>query len=184
MSKTCGRKSDDTTTKSIIELWPRVYWCQCTYGHHKAVALWPQLWSAASIVKAADWSCGHKVVGACRGGNSRTCWWTPAVRDAVKLKEFYRTFLAFGTPNAAGRCTGRSSGAQLWLNLGFGRSNVVLVQAVDQWTSSTPSAGSLRVHGSLPNQSTCALWTWRRHSTVSLWESCGGFTGSTGYRTP
>ncbi|KAK0143194.1 Craniofacial development protein 2 [Merluccius polli] len=58
----------------------------------------------ASIVKAADQSCGCKVVGACRGGNSRTCWWTPAVRDAVKLKkESYRTFLACGTPEAAGR---------------------------------------------------------------------------------
>ena len=46
----------------------------------------------ASIVKAADQSCGRKVVGACRGGNSRTRWWTPAVRDAVKLKkESYRT---------------------------------------------------------------------------------------------
>ncbi|KAK0132160.1 hypothetical protein N1851_033046 [Merluccius polli] len=28
VSKTCGRKSDDTTTKSIIELRPRVSWCQ------------------------------------------------------------------------------------------------------------------------------------------------------------
>ncbi|KAK0144605.1 Craniofacial development protein 2 [Merluccius polli] len=58
----------------------------------------------ASIVKAADRSCGRKVVGACRGGNSRTRWWTPVVRDAVKLKkESYRTFLACGTPEAAGR---------------------------------------------------------------------------------
>ncbi|KAK0151763.1 Craniofacial development protein 2 [Merluccius polli] len=58
----------------------------------------------ASIVKAADQSCGRKVVGACRGGNPRTRWWTPAVRDAVKLKkESYRTFLACGTPEAAGR---------------------------------------------------------------------------------
>ncbi|KAK0139279.1 LINE-1 reverse transcriptase [Merluccius polli] len=57
----------------------------------------------ASIVKAADRSCGRKVVGACHGGNSRTRWWTPAVRDAVKLKESYRTFLACGTPEAAGR---------------------------------------------------------------------------------
>ena len=56
-----------------------------------------------SIVKAADRSCGHKVVGACHGGNSRTHWWTLAVRDAVKLKEPYRTFLACGTPEAAGR---------------------------------------------------------------------------------
>ncbi|KAK0145690.1 hypothetical protein N1851_015412 [Merluccius polli] len=54
--------------------------------------------------EGADQSCGRKVVGACRGGNSRTRWWTPAVRDAVKLKkESYRTFLACGTLEAAGR---------------------------------------------------------------------------------
>uniref|UniRef100_A0A674MR17 Voltage-dependent L-type calcium channel subunit alpha n=1 Tax=Takifugu rubripes TaxID=31033 RepID=A0A674MR17_TAKRU len=41
-------------------------------------------------------------------------------------------------------------------------------------------AGSSRVHGSLPNQSTCVLWTWRRHSTVSLGGSCGGFSESMG----
>ncbi|TWW53254.1 hypothetical protein D4764_0018210 [Takifugu flavidus] len=41
----------------------------------------------ASIVEAADRCCGRKVVGACRGGNARTRWWTPAVRDAVKLKK-------------------------------------------------------------------------------------------------
>ncbi|KAI3358099.1 hypothetical protein L3Q82_003107 [Scortum barcoo] len=39
---------------------------------------------------------------------------------------------------------------------------------VEHWTSSIPSTGCLRVYGSLPNQSTCALWIWRRHSTVSL----------------
>nr|XP_049578940.1 vacuolar protein sorting-associated protein 4A isoform X1 [Syngnathus scovelli]XP_049578941.1 vacuolar protein sorting-associated protein 4A isoform X1 [Syngnathus scovelli]XP_049578942.1 vacuolar protein sorting-associated protein 4A isoform X1 [Syngnathus scovelli]XP_049578943.1 vacuolar protein sorting-associated protein 4A isoform X1 [Syngnathus scovelli]XP_049578944.1 vacuolar protein sorting-associated protein 4A isoform X1 [Syngnathus scovelli]XP_049578945.1 vacuolar protein sorting- len=56
----------------------------------------------ASIVEAADRSCGRKVVGACRGGNPRTRWWTPAVRDAVKLKkESYRAVLACGTPEAA-----------------------------------------------------------------------------------
>ncbi|TWW55998.1 hypothetical protein D4764_09G0010480 [Takifugu flavidus] len=32
----------------------------------------------ASIVEAADRCCGRKVVGACRGGNARTRWWTPA----------------------------------------------------------------------------------------------------------
>ncbi|TWW57341.1 hypothetical protein D4764_07G0000600 [Takifugu flavidus] len=58
----------------------------------------------ASIVEAADRCCGHKVVGACRGGNARTRWWTPAVRDAVKLKkESYRALLACGTPEAADR---------------------------------------------------------------------------------
>nr|XP_049618390.1 uncharacterized protein LOC125993656 isoform X2 [Syngnathus scovelli] len=45
-----------------------------------------------------------EVVGACRGGNPRTRWWTPAVRDAVKLKkESYRAVLACGTPEAADR---------------------------------------------------------------------------------
>ncbi|TWW78139.1 R2 Retrovirus-related Pol polyprotein from type I retrotransposable element [Takifugu flavidus] len=58
----------------------------------------------ASIVEAADRCCGFKVVGACRGGNARTHWWTPAVRDAVKLKkESYRALLACGTPEAADR---------------------------------------------------------------------------------
>ncbi|TWW73438.1 hypothetical protein D4764_15G0008320 [Takifugu flavidus] len=64
----------------------------------------------ASIVDAADRCCGSKVVGACHGGNARTCWWTPAgsgiatVRDAVRLKkELYRALLACGTPEAADR---------------------------------------------------------------------------------
>ncbi|TWW70386.1 hypothetical protein D4764_18G0011920 [Takifugu flavidus] len=56
----------------------------------------------ASIVEAADRCCGRKVVGACCGGNARTRWWTPAVRDAVKLKkESYRALLACGTPEPA-----------------------------------------------------------------------------------
>ncbi|KAI3356046.1 hypothetical protein L3Q82_017315, partial [Scortum barcoo] len=43
---------------------------------------------SASIVDAAVRSCGtHKVSGACRGGNPRTRWWTPEVRDAVRLKK-------------------------------------------------------------------------------------------------
>ena len=47
-------------------------------------------------------SCGRKVSGACRGGNPQTWWWTPEVRDAVKLmKESYRAWLAWGTPEAA-----------------------------------------------------------------------------------
>ena len=58
----------------------------------------------ASIAEAADRCCGRKVVGVCRGGNTRTRWWTPAVRGAVKLKkESYRAFLACGTPEAADR---------------------------------------------------------------------------------
>ncbi|KAL7866069.1 hypothetical protein SRHO_G00113160 [Serrasalmus rhombeus] len=58
----------------------------------------------SSIVEAADCSCGRKVVGACRGSNPRTRWWTPQVRDAVKLKkESYWAWLACGTPEAADR---------------------------------------------------------------------------------
>ncbi|KAI3371490.1 hypothetical protein L3Q82_024076 [Scortum barcoo] len=48
--------------------------------------------------------------------------------------------------------------------LGFRRNNAVFVLVVEHWTSSIPSTGCLRVYGSLPNQSTCALWIWRRHS--------------------
>ncbi|KAI3361516.1 hypothetical protein L3Q82_013666, partial [Scortum barcoo] len=56
---------------------------------------------SASIVDAAVRSCGRKVSGACRGGNPRTRWWTPEVRDAVRLKkESYWTMLACGTPDA------------------------------------------------------------------------------------
>ncbi|XP_076740219.1 uncharacterized protein LOC143418639 [Maylandia zebra] len=50
----------------------------------------------------------------------------------------------------------------------------------EHWTSSLSSPGYLRVHGSLPNQSTCVLWTWRRHSTVSLGVSCGRCCGNMG----
>uniref|UniRef100_A0A8C5HIH4 Reverse transcriptase domain-containing protein n=1 Tax=Gouania willdenowi TaxID=441366 RepID=A0A8C5HIH4_GOUWI len=58
----------------------------------------------ASVAEAADRCCGRKVVGACRGGNTRTRWWTPGVRDAVKLKkESYRAFLTCGTPETADR---------------------------------------------------------------------------------
>ncbi|KAI3364790.1 hypothetical protein L3Q82_000917 [Scortum barcoo] len=59
---------------------------------------------SASIVDAAVRSCGRKVSGACRGGNPRTRWWTPEVRDAVRLKkESYRAMLACGTPDAVDR---------------------------------------------------------------------------------
>ncbi|XP_051936003.1 uncharacterized protein LOC127610201 [Hippocampus zosterae] len=331
----------------------------------------------ASIVEAANLSCGRKVVGACRGGNPRTRWWTPAVRDAVKLKkESYRAFMACGTPEAADgyrlakrtaasvvaeaktraweefgeameadfrtasrkfwstirrlrrgkQCTtntvysgdgalltstrdvvnrwaeyfedllnstntpsleeaepgdsevgspisvvevtdvvkkllgGKAPGVDeirpeflkaldvvglSWLtrlcniawstgrvpldwqtgavvplfkkgdrsvpttegshssaslvrsiqgcwrggsvrksSLRLSRSSVVFVPAVEQWTSSTPLAGSLRVCGNSPNQSTCVLWTWRRRLTVSLGEFCGGCFVGMGYRTP
>ncbi|KAK3565371.1 hypothetical protein QTP86_007107 [Hemibagrus guttatus] len=57
---------------------------------------------SSSIVDADIRSCGRKVSGAGRGGNPRTQWWTPEVRDAVKLKkESYQAWLAQGTPEAA-----------------------------------------------------------------------------------
>ena len=56
----------------------------------------------ASIVETADRCCGRKVVGACGGGNAGTNWWTPAVRNAVRLKkESNQALLACGTPKAA-----------------------------------------------------------------------------------
>ena len=55
----------------------------------------------ASIAKAAVASCGQKVLGASRGGNPRTPWWTVVVREAVRLKkEAYRGMLSRGTPEA------------------------------------------------------------------------------------
>uniref|UniRef100_A0AAV2JL93 ribonuclease H n=1 Tax=Knipowitschia caucasica TaxID=637954 RepID=A0AAV2JL93_KNICA len=57
---------------------------------------------SASIADAAARSCGRKVSGAGPGGNPRTRWWTPALRDAVRLKkESYRAMMVRGTPEAA-----------------------------------------------------------------------------------
>ena len=53
----------------------------------------------ASIVEAADRCCDRKGVGACRGSNIRTRWWTPALRDAVRLKK--ESYWACGTPETA-----------------------------------------------------------------------------------
>lgn len=62
--------------------------------------------------------------------------------------------------------------------------NVFFVPVVEHWTSSIPSTGCLRAHGSLPNQSSCALWTCRRQSTVSLTAFCGRWFRSIGFETP
>ena len=40
----------------------------------------------ASIAEAAAGSCGLKVIGTSRGGNPRTPWWTPVVREAVSTE--------------------------------------------------------------------------------------------------
>ncbi len=52
----------------------------------------------ASIVEVAARSYGQKAVGACCGSNLRTCWWTPAVKEAVKP---FWAWLAQGSPEAA-----------------------------------------------------------------------------------
>ena len=58
----------------------------------------------ASIAEAAAGSCGLKVIGTSRGGNPRTPWWTPVVREAVGLKkEAFRDMLSQGTPEAVAR---------------------------------------------------------------------------------
>ncbi|KAI3377131.1 hypothetical protein L3Q82_000324 [Scortum barcoo] len=61
---------------------------------------------SASIVDAlAIRSCGRKVsLVPVVAGNPNPWWWTPEVRDAVRLKkESYRTMLACGTPGAVDR---------------------------------------------------------------------------------
>ncbi|KAI3372053.1 hypothetical protein L3Q82_006916 [Scortum barcoo] len=45
------------------------------------------MFSASIVDCAAVRSCGRKVSGACRGGNPRTRWWTPKVRDACQAEE-------------------------------------------------------------------------------------------------
>ncbi|XP_068186274.1 trace amine-associated receptor 13c-like [Antennarius striatus] len=50
----------------------------------------------------------------------------------------------------------------------FRRNKAVIVLVAEHGTSSTLSIECSRVHGSLPKQSTCVLWIWRRHSIVSL----------------
>ena len=44
----------------------------------------------ASIAEATAVSYGLRVSGSSRGGNPRTPWWTPVVREAVRLKEAFR----------------------------------------------------------------------------------------------
>lgn len=56
----------------------------------------------------------------------------------------------------------------------FRRKKVVFFCIIKHWTSCLSSRGYLRVHRSLLNQSTCVLWTWRRHLSMFLGVSCGG----------
>uniref|UniRef100_A0A8C5CRJ5 Reverse transcriptase domain-containing protein n=1 Tax=Gadus morhua TaxID=8049 RepID=A0A8C5CRJ5_GADMO len=55
----------------------------------------------ASIAEAAVASCGLRVLGSSRGGNPRTPWWTPVVREAVRLKkEAFRDMISWRTPDS------------------------------------------------------------------------------------
>jgi len=55
-------------------------------------------------VNAAFKRCGLKVVSDCRGGNRRTHWWMPVVKEAVMLKkEAFRDWLSQGSLGAADR---------------------------------------------------------------------------------
>ncbi|KAI3359800.1 hypothetical protein L3Q82_014171, partial [Scortum barcoo] len=85
---------------------PLFYWGTSTLTFRGRLGTLSPEWTmfSASIVMltTAVRSCGRKVSGACRGGNPRNRWWTPEVRDAVRLKkESYRTMLACGTPDSA-----------------------------------------------------------------------------------
>lgn len=49
-----------------------------------------------SIIKAADQSCGLKVVGAYHGGNLRTFWWRPVVTNSIKTRVLLGLFSTVG----------------------------------------------------------------------------------------
>ena len=58
----------------------------------------------ASIAEAAAVSYGFRVLGASRGGSPRIPWWTPVVREAVRLKkEAFRDVLSRRTPEAVAK---------------------------------------------------------------------------------
>jgi len=80
-------------------------------------------------------------------------------------------------------CQGAERSSDSWSNLRFKTSCTDSMPVVELWTSSLPSQEYSRGPGSLPNQTTCALWTWIRLSTGSLWDCCGGCCGSLGFRT-
>jgi len=91
----------------------------------------------ASSVQAAARSCGQKAVGACRGDNLRTRWWTPAVKKANKLKkEAFRAWLAQGSPETEdgyGRPEGLRLQQLLMQKPGCGRSTGRLWRRTFGW---------------------------------------------------
>ena len=117
---------------------------------------------------------------------SRPRWWSLLIRRWIR--GCVPIYTIEGSHSSASRARSTQEkwrgGSTRLSNFGFRRSNAVFILDMEQWTSSIPSTVSLRVCGSLPNQSTCVLWTWRRHSIESLREFCGGFSGIMCCRAP
>lgn len=55
----------------------------------------------ATIAEAAVQSCSRSAADASSGYNSWTCWWTPEVNCAIKLKKYDKAWLKSRTPEAA-----------------------------------------------------------------------------------
>ncbi len=57
-----------------------------------------------SMFKTSTERCGLRVIGASRGGESQTSWWTLVDREDVQLrKESFRDMLSPETPEAVAR---------------------------------------------------------------------------------
>ncbi len=70
--------------------------------HHKET--WNLSGPCSKPPLAAARSCDQKAVSGCRGGDLRTRWWIPVVKEAIKLKkEIFRAWLAQGTPESTDR---------------------------------------------------------------------------------
>ena len=65
----------------------------------------------ASVADAAAANCGFRAMCASRGGNPRTAWWMPEIREDVRLKK--KAFRVLLTQTAAGYH--RPGGGQLRL---------------------------------------------------------------------
>ncbi len=80
----------------LVEL----FWHPCGgWGHRTRVVD-----VSASFAEALVESGGLRVIGASRGANTQTSWWTLVVRESVQLKkESFQDMLSCGTPEAIGR---------------------------------------------------------------------------------
>ncbi|KAK7884420.1 hypothetical protein WMY93_027543 [Mugilogobius chulae] len=100
--RVCWERLAESSVRQAFNSHLRESFCQLPGETGDIESEWTMF--SASIVNAAAQSCGRKVSSACRGGNPRTRWWTPEVRDAVRLKkECYKALLACSTPEAVDR---------------------------------------------------------------------------------